>query len=396
MKDYPTLFSDYWIYHTLNVLNITDQLPLVDETPLDLLVLAENSQHAAAAFIAAGTAANTVRSYRSALAYWSAWLQLRYGQVLGDAPLPVTVAVQFVLDHLARPLANGDWAHLLPPSIDAALVTARVKTRLGPLAFNTVSHRLAVLGKWHRLNEWDSPTEATALKTLLRDARKAQSRQGLSVRKKSAIVLEPLQALLATCSDGVRGIRDRALLLLAWSGGGRRRSEVVSLQVSDVRQLDADTWLYALGATKTDTSGVRREKPLRGPAAAALAAWLAAAPADSGPLFRRLYKGGKVSADGLSSDQVARIVQRRAQLAGLDGDWAAHSLRSGFVTEAGRQGVALGEVMAMTEHRSVSTVMGYFQAGSLLNSRATSLLGESEPLTQGSSPKAEASETNPV
>lgn len=347
---------------------------MVDETPLDLLVLAENSQHAAAAFIAAGTAANTVRSYRSALSYWSAWLQLRYGQALGDAPLPTTVAVQFVLDHLARPLANGDWAHLLPPPIDAALVTARVKTRLGPLAFNTVSHRLAVLGKWHRLNEWDSPTEATALKTLLRDARKAQSRQGLSVRKKSAIVLEPLQALLATCSDGVRGIRDRALLLLAWSGGGRRRSEVVGLQVGDVRQLDADTWLYALGATKTDTSGVRREKPLRGPAAEALAAWLAAAPADGGPLFRRLYKGGKVSADGLSSDQVARIVQRRAQLAGLEGDWAAHSLRSGFVTEAGRQGVPLGDVMAMTEHRSVTTVMGYFQAGTLLHSRVTDLL----------------------
>ncbi|EUB74827.1 integrase family protein [Pseudomonas sp. GM41(2012)] len=358
----------------MNVLNITDQFPLVDETPLDLLVLAENSQHAAAAFIAAGTAANTVRSYRSALAYWSAWLQLRYGQVLGDAPLPVTVAVQFVLDHLARPLANGDWAHLLPPPIDAALVTARVKTRLGPLAFNTVSHRLAVLGKWHRLNEWDSPTEATALKTLLRDARKAQSRQGLSVRKKSAIVLEPLQALLATCDDGVRGIRDRALLLLAWSGGGRRRSEVVGLQVGDVRQLDADTWLYALGATKTDTGGVRREKPLRGPAAQALTAWLDAAPAESGPLFRRLYKGNKVGATALSSDQVARIIQRRAQLAGLDGDWAAHSLRSGFVTEAGRQGVPLGDVMAMTEHRSVTTVMGYFQAGTLLHSRVTDLL----------------------
>jgi integrase len=374
MKDYPTLFSDYWNYHTLNVLNITDQLALIDETPLDPHFLAFNAQEAAAAFIAAGTAVNTVRSYRSALAYWSAWLQLRYGQALGDAPLPITVAVQFVLDHLARPLADGSFVHLLPPSIDAALVTARVKAKLGPLAFNTVSHRLSVLGKWHRLNEWDSPTEASALKTLLRDARKAQSRQGVNVRKKTAIVLEPLQALLATCDDGVRGIRDRALLLLAWSGGGRRRSEVVGLQVGDVRQLDADTWLYALGTTKTDTGGVRREKPLRGPAAAALAAWLAAAPVESGPLFRRLYKGGKVSADGLSSDQVARIVQRRAQLAGLDGDWAAHSLRSGFVTEAGRQGVALGEVMAMTEHRSVATVMGYFQAGSLLTSKATELL----------------------
>ncbi|OEC70910.1 integrase [Pseudomonas sp. AP19] len=363
----------------LNVLNITDQLPLVDETLLEPHFLALNAQEAAAAFIAAGTAANTVRSYRSALAYWSAWLQLRYGQALGDAPLPVAVAVQFVLDHLARPLADGAWAHLLPPSIDTALVAAGIKARLGPLAFNTVSHRLAVLGKWHRIKGWDSPSEASVLKTLLREARKAQSRQGVNVRKKSAIVLEPLQALLATCTDGARGVRDRALLLLAWSGGGRRRSEVVGLQVSDVRQLDADTWLYALGTTKTDTTGVRREKPLRGQAAQALAAWLAAAPAESGPLFRRLYKGGKIGTSGLSADQVARIVQRRAQLAGLEGDWAAHSLRSGFVTEAGRQGVPLGEVMAMTEHRSVTTVMGYFQAGALLESRASQLYGEPPP-----------------
>ncbi|EJL05823.1 phage integrase [Pseudomonas chlororaphis subsp. aureofaciens 30-84] len=255
----------------MNVLNITDQLILVDETPLDPQSLALHAQETATAFIAAGTAANTVRSFRSALSYWSAWLTLRYGQVLGDAPLPEPVAVQFVLDHLARPLAGDGWAHLPPPGIDAALIAARVKTRPGPLAFNTVSHRLAVLGKWHRIQEWDSPTEAPALKTLLREARKAQSRQGINVRKKTAIVLEPLQALLATCDDGMRGIRDRALLLLAWSGGGRRRSEVVELQVSDVRQLDADTWLYALGATKTDTGGVRREKPLRGPAATALA-----------------------------------------------------------------------------------------------------------------------------
>ena len=212
------------------------------------------------------------------------------------------------------------------------------------------------------------------MKTLLREARKAQARQGVSVRKKTAVVLEPLQAMLATCTDGVRGTRDRALLLLAWSGGGRRRSEIVGLQIGDLRRLDADTWLYALGTTKTDSSGVRREKPLQGPAAQALNAWLAVAPACEGPLFRRLYKGGRVASAGLSGDQVARIVKRRAALAGLDGDWAAHSLRSGFVTEAGRQGVPLGEVMAMTEHRSVSTVMGYFQAGSLLGSRASQLL----------------------
>lgn len=358
--------------------------------PLALDVLAHNTREAADAFIAAGTAANTVRSYQGALAYWSAWLQLRYRRALGDAALPPEVAVQFIVDHLARPEADGGWSHLLPADLDVALVAAGVKGKLGPLAFSTVSHRLAVLAKWHRLKQWDNPTETPAVKTLLREARKAQVRQGVAQRKKTAVVLEPLQAMLATCTDGVRGMRDRALLLLAWSGGGRRRSEVIGLQVEDLRRLDADTWLYALGATKTDTGGVRREKPLQGPAAQALSAWLEAAPATSGPLFRRLYKGGRVAASGLSGDQVARIVKRRAALAGLDGDWAAHSLRSGFVTEAGRQGVPLGEVMAMTEHRSVSTVMGYFQAGSLLNSRASQLLSV-EPQVGSAPAKSKAS-----
>jgi hypothetical protein len=74
-------------------------------------------------------------------------LQLRYGHVLGDAPLPATVAVQFVVDHLARPTADGEWVHLLPASIDAALIRAKVKAKPGGLAYNTVSHRLSVLGK---------------------------------------------------------------------------------------------------------------------------------------------------------------------------------------------------------------------------------------------------------
>lgn len=350
---------------------------LLDRGESSLLVvdrLDAEARAAASAFVAAGTAANTVRSYRSALAYWAGWLQLRYGRSLESGPLADTVAVQFILDHLARPEA-GDWLYLLPATLDAALVDVGVKAKLGALSYNTVRHRLAVLAKWHALQNWPSPTEAAAVKTLLREARKAQARQGLTVRKKTAAMREPLEAMLATCTDGVRGLRDRALLLLAWSGGGRRRSEVVGLQVGDIRQLDADTWLYALGTTKTETEGVRREKPLRGPAVQALKAWLSAAPANSGPLFRRIYRGGRVGTAGLSSDQVARIVKRRAQLADLEGDWAAHSLRSGFVTEAGRQGVPLGEVMAMTEHRSVTTAMGYFQAGSLLSSQASQLLG---------------------
>lgn len=74
---------------------------------------------------------------------------------------------------------------------------------------------------------------------------------------------------------------------------------------------------------------------------------------------------------------VWRIVKRRAQLAGLEGDFGAHSLRSGFVTEAGRQNAPLGEAMAFTSHRSVQTVMRYSQTGAVQQSKAASLLNDS-------------------
>jgi hypothetical protein len=71
------------------------------------------------------------------------------------------------------------------------------------------------------------------------------------------------------------------------------------------------------------------------------------------------------------------FVQRRAALAGIEGDFGGHSLRSGFVTEGGRKGVALPALMAMTEHRSVASVVGYFQAGGVAGNPAARLL-ESE------------------
>lgn len=344
---------------------------------LEIDSLNQTAQDAVSDFMRAGTAANTIRSYQGALTYWSAWLQVRYGLALGDGPIPAAVAIQFIVDHLKRPQDDGTWTHNLPPETDQALVDAKIKAALGPHSYNTVSLRMAVLGKWHGLKGWDSPTDSKDVKALMRDAQKAQARGGITIRKKTALVAEPLKAILETCSaDGLRGIRDRALLLLAWSGGGRRRSEVVALQVSDVRKLDADTWVYSLGVTKTNTGGVRREKPLVGAPAHALTAWLSAAPIESGPLFRGMLRGGSVGTAPLTGHEVSRIVQRRAKLAGLEGDWGAHSLRSGFVTEAGRQGVPLGDVMAMTEHTSVSTVMGYFQSGNMLNSSATGLLSD--------------------
>ena len=52
---------------------------------------------------------------------------------------------------------------------------------------------------------------------------------------------------------------------------------------------------------------------------------------------------------------------KRAALAGLEPEFAAHSLRSGFVTEAARQSVPLGDAMALTGHSSPESLIGYFR-----------------------------------
>lgn len=115
------------------------------------------------------------------------------------------------------------------------------------------------------------------------------------------------------------------------------------------------------------------DKPLLGRAADALTAWLEAADVREGALFRRLWQNTRVG-PALSPAAVAHIVRRRAALAGLTGDFGGHSLRSGFVTEGARQGIALPALMAMTDHRSVASVVGYFQAGSIAHNPAARLL----------------------
>jgi integrase len=116
-------------------------------------------------------------------------------------------------------------------------------------------------------------------------------------------------------------------------------------------------------------------KPVIGLAGQALAAWLDAAGIMAGPLFRRVRRGGHVGDEALSAEAVRCIVKERCVRAGLEGHYAAHSLRSGFVTEAGRQGVPLAEIMTMTGHTSVASVVGYHSAGAASTLRAARLLG---------------------
>lgn len=148
--------------------------------------------------------------------------------------------------------------------------------------------------------------------------------------------------------------------------------------MAHLRPLPEGGFVYRLDQGKTLQDGPKvggsPDKPLVGAAAVALQAWLEAAKLTEGALFRRVW-GTRVG-PALSDRAIALIIQRRAKQAGLDGDFGGHSLRSGFVTEGARQGVALPALMAMTDHRSVASVTGYYQSGGAQCNPAARLLDD--------------------
>jgi integrase len=97
------------------------------------------------------------------------------------------------------------------------------------------------------------------------------------------------------------------------------------------------------------------DKPIAGIAAQALEAWQEASAITEGPIIRRILKGGRILDEGLDPTAIRKIVKQRCLQAGLVGDFSAHSLRSGFVTEAGRRRMDTADAMAMTGHRNYET-----------------------------------------
>lgn len=337
--------------------------------------LAQQAANAVRELLAEAAAANTTRSYASALRYWAGWYAARYGLEL-TLPVPEAVVLQFVVDHVVRRSAEGDLAWELPPAVDAALVAAGLKAKPGPWTLASVRHRVAVLSTAHRLKQQPNPCEQPAVRTVLSRAARAAVKRGERPRKKTAITLAELEAMLATCDDSLEGLRDRALLCFGFASGGRRRSEIACADMRDLRRIGDKGYIYRLEHSKTQQAGVTAsstpDKPVLDRAALALEDWLEASGIAEGAIFRRLWK--QRIGPALSPAAVGEIVQRRARLAGLKGDFGGHSLRSGFVTEASRQGVSLPAIMQLTEHRAVSSVVGYFQTGEAAHNPAARLL----------------------
>lgn len=154
--------------------------------------LCEASELAVAQLLQQGQARNTLASYHSALRYWAGWFALRYGRPI-QLPVPVAAVLQFVVDHADR-VAGDRLVHELPPALDAVLVEAGIKGKLGSLALSTVVHRVAVLSKAHQLQADKNACADARVRELLASTRRAYAKRGALPRKKDALTREPLMA----------------------------------------------------------------------------------------------------------------------------------------------------------------------------------------------------------
>ena len=236
----------------------------------------------------------------------------------------------------------------------------------------TIDLALVAISRAHKLAGHDSPVGSSSV----REARKSIRRHiGCAPTKKQALLLEELLLLADAQPDTLRGLRDRALLLVGFFGAFRR-AELVSLDISDL-VFKKKGMLISLSRSKTDQQGqgrciaipkFRRSRPCP---VASVKQWiqkLEEVSSAQGPLFRSIDRHENVG-ERLSDKAVALIIKRvvsRSELNIDPEDVAGHSLRSGLATSAAHKGVPQWLIAKQTGHRSMRVLLGYIQDGRAL------------------------------
>lgn len=248
-------------------------------------------------------------------------------------------------------------------------------------SMSTINSTLAAIRAVHGDRGFDDPTSGLGLTRV----RSGLSRTIGTAASKQAHALSPteLRRMLATCDDdGVRGARDRALLLVGFAAA-LRRSELAALNVADLAQQRRGL-AVTLRRSKGDQDGrgvvvgISRGEHTETDPVTAVASWLMLAGISSGPVFVAITKHNSVprTMRRLSGAAIDGIVQTRAAAAGL-GDLAVsgHSLRAGHATTAAEMGADVARIARTTRHARLETLQRYIRPAEVLRDTTASDLG---------------------
>jgi site-specific recombinase XerD len=256
-------------------------------------------------------------------------------------------------------------------------VAAYIAECAGRLKVGSIQRRLNAVAEAHKAMRLESPTSAGMVRNTLKGIRRTL---GTAAAQKSPTLTDDICAMVEATDSGLIGARDRALVLLGFAGAFRR-SELVGLDIADCA-FGKDGLIVTLRRSKTDQDGQGRKigipygsNPETCPVRT-LQAWLEQASIGAGPVFRSINRHGQVRAGRLSGIDVARIVKKLAERAGLDAaKYAGHSLRAGHATSAAIAGASERSIMNQTGHRSAQMVRRYIRDGSLFRENSAGKLG---------------------
>lgn len=322
------------------------ELTPITSTPGGALVPADLSR--VGAYVDASLSANTRRAYASGFADFRAWCESRNLAALPTAP-----------ETLAAYLADLADAGRSP---------------------STIGQRAAAIRFAHEQGGHEAPNGHKGVRATLAGIRRELG-TAPKARKLPATV-ERIAAMLAHAdASSLKGLRDRALMLVGFASA-MRRSELVALDLADL-ELTAQGLLVTVRRSKGDQEarGVRVAIPFGRSELCpvlALGAWLEAASesvnqhreSTEGPVFRSVTRHGALGSR-LSASAVAGVVKEHAKRAGLDPKaFAGHSLRAGFATSAAERGARLEQIAEHTRHRSLEVARGYVRRASAFTDHA--------------------------
>lgn len=270
----------------------------------------------------ASTAENTNKAYAADWKHFARWCRLK-----GTDPLPPSPEmIGLYLTDLAAPTGPSP-----------ALSVSTIDRRLSGLAWNYAQRGFSLDRKDRHIA------------TVLAGIKRKHARPPV---QKEAILPEDILAMVATLPFDLRGLRDRAILLIGYAGG-LRRSEIVSMDVGKDDTPDSGGWIEILddGAVLTlnAKTGWREVEIGRGSTdqtcpVHALEQWLHFAKIDFGPVFVRTSRDGKNALEARLSDKhVARLIKTTVLKSGIRAElpekerlalFSGHSLRAGLASSA--------------------------------------------------------------
>ena len=229
----------------------------------------------------------------------------------------------------------------------------------GSSKVSTLKRRLASISVVHKLKGYYIDIKHPLI---IENLMGIQRKKGVFQKSKNPILINELKKIINVIekynTNELKKNRDKALILIGFSGGFRR-SELVNIDLDDIEFTKEGLKIF-IKRSKTDQSGEGMTKAIpyfkekNFCPVTFLKKWIEIANIQKGLLF------------DISDKMVAILIKRYLSEAGFDSKkYSGHSLRSGFATVAADSGADEKSIMNMTGHKTTQMVRRYIKESNL-------------------------------